>query len=76
MQPDYLYWPKSRDGSYIVSSGYRWLCEEEKKEFASVSNSDRARGFWKKIYGNQMCWEKLSISYGKLAQMPCPRRRT
>lgn len=48
MQPDYLHWPKSRVGSYSVSTGYRWLCAKENKEFYLVFNSDKAHGSWKK----------------------------
>ena len=40
MQPDYLYWPRSRAGSYEVKSGYQWLCDTDLTELASVSNSE------------------------------------
>ena len=49
-QPDCLYWPKSNDGLYTVSSGYQWLCSEENSDAVSVSNTERHRNFWKKIW--------------------------
>ena len=47
-QPDCLFWPKSNDGAYMVSSGYQWLCSEENSGAVSVSNTERCRNFWKK----------------------------
>ena len=44
-QPDCLFWPKSNDGSYTVSSGYQWLCSEENSSASSVSNPERCRNF-------------------------------
>ena len=44
-QPDLLYWPWSRDGSYSVSTGYQWLCAEEQKDLASPSNLDKTHEF-------------------------------
>uniref|UniRef100_A0A7N2MH92 Uncharacterized protein n=1 Tax=Quercus lobata TaxID=97700 RepID=A0A7N2MH92_QUELO len=41
-QPDFLYWPRSKDGSYSVSMGYHWLCAKENKEVASTLNSNKA----------------------------------
>ena len=49
-QPDLLYWPWSRDGSYSVSIGYQRLCAEEQKGSASPSNLDKTHGFWKKLW--------------------------
>lgn len=49
-QPDCLFWLKSSDGSYVVSSGYQWLCSEENSSAAFVSNPERSRGFWKKVW--------------------------
>ena len=49
-QLDILYWPGSRDGSYSVSTGYKWLCAKENKEVASTSNSDKTHGFWKQMW--------------------------
>jgi len=47
-QPDFLYWPRSKDGSYSVSMGYHWLCAKENKEVASTLNSNKAHRFCKK----------------------------
>ena len=49
-QPDLLYWPWSRDGSYSVSTGYQWLCAEEQKDLASPSNLDKTHEFKKKLW--------------------------
>ena len=45
IQLDILYWPGSRDGSYSVSTGYKWLCVEENKDVASTLYSDKTYGF-------------------------------
>ena len=50
-QPDLLYWPRSRDGSYVVNEGYQLLCEEENRELALASSSKGVNYFWKKIWG-------------------------
>ena len=49
-QPDLLYWPWSRDGSYSVSTGYQRLCVEEQSDSVSPSNLDKTHGFWKKLW--------------------------
>ena len=49
-QPNTLYWPWTRDGSYLVSTGYKWLCAEENKESISISNPDKTHGFWKQLW--------------------------
>nr|POE91095.1 amino acid permease 1 [Quercus suber] len=38
-QDDVLFWPRSKDGSYTVKTGYQLLCELEKAEDASSSNT-------------------------------------
>ena len=43
-QPNLLYWPWSRDGSYLVSTRYQRLCAEEQKDSASPSNLDKTHG--------------------------------
>lgn len=48
MQPDYLYWPRSKDGSYEVKLGYQWLCEIDSTKLALASNFESVNGFEEK----------------------------
>lgn len=75
MQPDYLYWPRSKDGSYEVKLGYQWLCEIDSTKLALASNFESVNGFEEKKIGNHICQEKSSTSCGKLALMLCPWKK-
>ena len=49
-QPDMLYWAFERNGAYLVKSGYRALCEEERSGEASSSNSGLVTWFRSKLW--------------------------
>ena len=49
-QEDIIIWPKSRDGSYTVKTGYQILCEEQSRDHASSSFPDVTKGLWKGIW--------------------------
>lgn len=57
-QPDLLYWSLEKDGVYSVKSGYRGICEDARREEASVSNRATTSGIWSAIW-------KLSVA-GKI----------
>ena len=39
-QSDYLYWSAEKNGIYSMKLGYKLLCEEERREDASVSSRE------------------------------------
>jgi len=66
-QDDILFWPRSKDGSYTVKTGYQLLCELEKAEDALSSNTASKKASWNHIWKlnipNKMrffCWRTCS----------------
>ena len=49
-QEDIIIWPKNRDGSYTIKTGYQILCEEQSRDHASSSFPDVTKGLWKGIW--------------------------
>ena len=50
MMGDCLVWPRTRDGNYLVKTGYQLLGEFENREVASGSSNNDLRSFWKGIW--------------------------
>ena len=50
MMGDCVVWPRTRDGNYLVKSGYQLLGEFENREVASGSSNNDLRSFWKGIW--------------------------
>lgn len=49
-QTDYFYWSLEKSGIYSVKSGYKLLCEEERKDEASGSSRQGMFVLWSKIW--------------------------
>ena len=49
-QPDYLYWSVEKNGIYFVKSCYKLLCEESRREDASISNREGMVELWSRIW--------------------------
>ena len=69
-QEDILIWPKSKDGMYIVKTGYQILCEREDKERASVSSFDAAKIFWSGLWKLKVL-NKWKFLFSKHVKIPC-----
>ena len=50
MMGDCLVWLRTRDGNYLVKTGYQLLGEFENREVASGSSNNDLRSFWKGIW--------------------------
>nr|POE75356.1 putative ribonuclease h protein [Quercus suber] len=49
-QADCLIWPRNKDGTYSVRTGYQLLYEREMMDKASVSDTANNKLFWKRIW--------------------------
>lgn len=47
---NYFYWSLEKSGIYSVKSGYKLLCEEERKDEASGSSRQGMSVLWSKIW--------------------------
>lgn len=50
IQDDVIIWPRSKDGSYTVRTGYQLLYEFENSNEATSSNPASSKAFWNRIW--------------------------